>query len=78
MELEIQNTGCCGMAGAYGYQQEHAENSKNLFAMHWQQPLSDNSTEALATGFSCRCQALKQISKTLLHPIQIFSCNIRS
>ncbi|HLX53217.1 MAG TPA: (Fe-S)-binding protein, partial [Aquella sp.] len=73
IELGVQNTGCCGMAGAYGYQQEHAENSKNLFAMHWQQTLSDNSAEVLATGFSCRCQVQKQISKTVVHPVQILA-----
>lgn len=71
MSLQTQNTGCCGMAGAYGYQREHLENSKQLFAMHWQQILSDDSSEILATGFSCRCQSQKQVNKTILHPIQI-------
>ena len=71
LSLEIENPGCCGMAGAYGYQSEHLENSKQLFAMHWEEPLNDNSTEVLATGFSCRCQSQKQANKTVYHPIQI-------
>lgn len=71
LELEVQNTGCCGMAGAYGYQTKHLENSKNLFAMHWQQPVSDDMVEVLATGFSCRCQTQKQMGKVVLHPVQM-------
>jgi FAD/FMN-containing dehydrogenase/Fe-S oxidoreductase len=73
MELDVQNIGCCGMAGAYGYQAEHMENSKNLFAMHWQKPVNDNSSQILATGFSCRCQIHKQAGKTILHPIEMIS-----
>ncbi|MCC2625961.1 MAG: glycerol-3-phosphate dehydrogenase [Burkholderiales bacterium] len=71
IKLEVQNAGCCGMAGAYGYQKEHQANSKNLFAMHWQQPLSNSNVEILATGFSCRCQAQKQANKLILHPIHV-------
>ena len=70
IELVVQNAGCCGMAGAYGYQEEHAQNSKNLFAMHWQKPLSDNDIDILATGFSCRCQVQKQAGKEIYHPVQ--------
>jgi FAD/FMN-containing dehydrogenase/Fe-S oxidoreductase len=73
LKLDVQNIGCCGMAGAYGYQKEHVENSKKLFAMHWQLPLSDSTCEVLATGFSCRCQVQKQANKSILHPIQVLA-----
>ncbi len=67
--LEIKNTGCCGMAGSYGYQKEHQENSKKLFIMHWQPYLENN--EVIASGFSCRSQVNKLAKKTILHPIEI-------
>lgn len=70
IKLEVQNAGCCGMAGAYGYMACNLENSKKLFAMHWQQPVNSD-TEILATGFSCRCQTERLAQKVIVHPIQI-------
>lgn len=74
--LDVQNVGCCGMAGTYGYQDEHKQNSQQLFAMHWEKPLANaakSDTKVLATGFSCRCQTEKIAAQTVLHPIQIIA-----
>ena len=78
LELEVKSLGCCGMAGTYGYQKQHQQNSQKLFAMHWQQSIIDESREncnikVLATGFSCRAQVQKQITKKIPHPIEILA-----
>ena len=76
--LEVKNLGCCGMAGTYGYQKQHQQNSQKLFAMHWRQSVANvsansNNSQVLATGFSCRAQIHKQAGKTISHPIEFLS-----
>ncbi len=68
LTLDIKNIGCCGMAGTYGYQTKHQENSKKLFKSHWQNAIISNT---LATGFSCRCQVQEQINQVINHPVEI-------
>jgi Fe-S oxidoreductase len=68
-KLDIQNAGCCGMAGTYGHLEEHQETSAYLFNTHWAPKLDD--AVVLATGFSCRSQAAHQANKTLVHPIEL-------
>ncbi|MGQ4275931.1 D-2-hydroxyglutarate dehydrogenase YdiJ [Pseudidiomarina sp. E22-M8] len=77
-EITVVATGCCGMAGTYGHEQEQQQNSEKLYEMSWKQPLTD-SKQALVTGFSCRCQAgrfaatdtkkLQQVQ----HPVQLLA-----
>lgn len=77
-DITVVATGCCGMAGMYGHEQEQQKNSEGLFAMSWQQPLSA-SKQPLVTGFSCRCQAGRFSSaetkklQQVQHPVQLFS-----
>jgi Fe-S oxidoreductase len=58
LTLEELDAGCCGMAGAFGYEQEHYELSLAmgervlLPAVRAAAP----STLVVADGFSCRCQ----------------------
>lgn len=66
-QIEIINTGCCGMAGSYGHLKTYIENSKKLFLMNWQQYVDKNT--CLATGFSCRSQAKIHSNQTINHPI---------
>ncbi len=57
LKLHIVETGCCGMAGIYGHEVEHRQDSQALFEMSWQKPLAEFSHQNIAvTGFSCRCQ----------------------
>ena len=71
-ELTYIETGCCGMAGVYGHEVEHQTESKQLFAMSWQQKIDaiDNKENILATGFSCRCQTKRLMDIKLNHPLQ--------
>ncbi len=70
-ELKPLAAGCCGMAGSYGYEKEHIQLSKQLFAMDWKAHLAKNPTNTiLATGYSCRCQAKRFAKAKLLHPLE--------
>ena len=71
--VSILNTGCCGMAGSFGYEKEHY----NLSMQVGEDTLfpkirnSDKSTIIAASGTSCRHQikdGTKRISK---HPVTI-------
>jgi FAD/FMN-containing dehydrogenase/Fe-S oxidoreductase len=64
--------GCCGMAGSYGHEVEHQQESKILFSMDWQRYLRENADIILATGYSCRSQVKRLQGMRLRHPIEVF------
>lgn len=72
-EVQLIPSGCCGMAGSFGYEAEHYEVSMKigelvLFPTVRQQP--DNVIIA-APGTSCRHQILDGTSKVAKHPIEV-------
>ncbi|MGK7893699.1 MAG: FAD-binding and (Fe-S)-binding domain-containing protein [Xenococcus sp. (in: cyanobacteria)] len=73
LQLNIIETGCCGMAGIYGYQAEHSATSKAIYQLSWGRHLPKDSQERpyyLATGFSCRSQIQRLEQWRPLHPIE--------
>ncbi len=74
LQLEIMNSGCCGMAGTYGHEKEHYVNSKKLYAMSWQNPIENGDIspqQIIATGFSCRAQVKRFSGFNIRHPIEV-------
>ncbi|MDO6563142.1 FAD-binding and (Fe-S)-binding domain-containing protein [Amphritea sp. 1_MG-2023] len=71
--LELQPTGCCGMAGTYGHESENYETSKQIYDLSWSEVVNDPANEGklVATGYSCRSQVKRLDEKQLLHPVQI-------
>jgi Fe-S oxidoreductase len=72
-EVQLIPSGCCGMAGSFGYEAEHFEVSMKigelvLFPTVRQQ--SDNVIIA-APGTSCRHQILDGTGKLAKHPIEV-------
>lgn len=69
----LLNSGCCGMAGSFGYDKKHYDVSMQigelvLFpAVRSQQA----STIIAASGTSCRHQIKDGTSRTALHPVEI-------
>lgn len=62
------STGCCGMAGTYGHETEHQENSKKLFDLSWRKKLNPNSC---VSGYSCRSQIKRFMpEQATRHPAQ--------
>jgi FAD/FMN-containing dehydrogenase/Fe-S oxidoreductase len=79
LELIPVATGCCGMAGIYGHEAEHYEESQGIYQMSWQ-PHIRSTIEAkeyiLATGYSCRSQVERFDGFTPLHPVQALERSI--
>lgn len=69
--VELVPTGCCGMAGTYGHEVAHLEDTKALFELSWAVKLKQrDSSRVLATGYSCRSQVKRFTDKKLKHPIE--------
>ncbi len=70
-KLEPVSVGCCGMAGTYGHEREHAEGSKQLYGMSWAEPMKKLPRDrCMATGFSCRSQVKRIEGQGIKHPVQ--------
>lgn len=66
-------SGCCGMAGSFGYEKEHYELSMKvgelvLFPAVRQ---ADNETIVVAPGTSCRHQIADGTGRKALHPVEV-------
>ncbi len=74
LSLKPISTGCCGMAGIYGHQVEHYQNSQDIYQLSWGQHLPHKPEERqyyLATGYSCRSQVQRLAGWKPLHPVQV-------
>lgn len=72
-EVQLIPSGCCGMAGSFGYEKEHYELSMKigelvLFPTVRQQP---EEVIIAAPGTSCRHQIHDGTHRKALHPIEI-------
>ncbi|MEM6781116.1 MAG: FAD-binding and (Fe-S)-binding domain-containing protein [Pseudomonadota bacterium] len=70
INTEVIETGCCGMAGAYGHEAEHVEYSKGLYELSWKGKVNDT---ALVTGYSCRSQIHRLEDFTVKHPLELLN-----
>jgi Fe-S oxidoreductase len=52
------SSGCCGMAGSFGYEKEHYDFSMKIGALHLFPAIeaAEENTLVVANGFSCACQ----------------------
>ena len=67
-------SGCCGMAGAFGYEKEHYDLSMQIGELVLFPTIRNNNiadTIVAATGASCRQQVLDGTSNVAYHPIEI-------
>lgn len=72
-EVTIINSGCCGMAGSFGYEKEHYEISMQVGedSLFPKVRNSDTSVEIIAAGTSCRHQIYDGTKRKSQHPISI-------
>jgi Fe-S oxidoreductase len=71
--VQLIPSGCCGMAGSFGFEKEHYEVSMKvgelvLFPTVRQQP---EEVIIAAPGTSCRHQILDGTGRHALHPVEI-------
>ena len=74
LEIKEIDSGCCGMAGSFGYELGHFEISSAL-ANRVLIPAarSDPGATLVAPGFSCRSQLHGLAGLVAVHPMQVLS-----
>ena len=72
-KVETIDSGCCGMAGSFGYEKEHFDLSQQIGEDRLFPFLRKLKKEVIvsASGTSCRHQIRDGVNKTALHPIEI-------
>ena len=78
-EVVELDAGCCGMAGAFGYEQEHYEVSRLVGEQRLFPALRETSpdTVVVAPGFSCRMQIEHFTGRKALHPAILLQSLLR-
>ena len=73
-KVEEIKSGCCGMAGAFGYEKEHYDISMKIgeLVLFPEVRKSEVGTIIAAPGTSCREQILDGTGRKALHPIEVF------
>ena len=66
-------SGCCGMAGSFGYEAEHYDISMQIGELVLFPTLRAEAADSLvaAPGTSCRHQIADGTGRTALHPVEI-------
>ncbi|HSM70055.1 MAG TPA: FAD-linked oxidase C-terminal domain-containing protein [Anaerolineales bacterium] len=75
-EVELLDTGCCGMAGTFGYEVEHYDLSMQvgelkLFPKIREQRSKNRELIVIATGAACRMQIFQGVGMSAQHPIEL-------
>lgn len=72
-KVEEIKSGCCGMAGAFGYEKEHYEVSMKVGELVLFPAVrnSDSSTVIAAPGTSCRHQIMDGTGRKAFHPVEV-------
>lgn len=71
--IELIPSGCCGMAGSFGYEAEHFEISQQIGELVLFPAVrnSDQETLIAAPGTSCRHQIVDGTGRKAMHPVEI-------
>ena len=71
--VEEIDSGCCGMAGSFGYEADHYELSMKMAERRLLPAIrsADERTLIAAAGVSCRQQIADGTGRVALHPAEI-------
>jgi FAD/FMN-containing dehydrogenases len=72
-KVEVIPSGCCGMAGSFGYEKEHYEISMKIGELVLFPAVRNASEDMIivAPGTSCRHQVKDGTGKKALHPVEV-------
>ena len=67
-------SGCCGMAGSFGYEAEHYDVSMKVgeLVLFPEVRKTNQETTIAAPGTSCRHQIMDGTGRKALHPVEVF------
>jgi len=75
-DVELIDSGCCGMAGAFGYEAAHYELSMKvgelkLFPKLREAEIENRNSEFVSSGAACRMQIRHGVGREAVHPIML-------
>jgi Fe-S oxidoreductase len=71
-DVKVLDAGCCGMAGAFGYEKEHFDLSVKIANLALIPALkAETDATIAATGTSCRHQIKDLTGRKALHPLEV-------
>ncbi|MFT5764436.1 MAG: FAD/FMN-containing dehydrogenase/Fe-S oxidoreductase [Saprospiraceae bacterium] len=72
-EVEVIPSGCCGMAGSFGYEKEHYEVSMKIGELVLFPAIRKSNEEVIiaAPGTSCRHQIMDGVGRRAWHPVEV-------
>ena len=74
LDVTVLDAGCCGMAGAFGYEKQHYDISVKIANLELVPAVSANpSATVIATGTSCRHQIRDLTGRVALHPLEVLA-----
>ncbi len=77
LEVTVLDAGCCGMAGAFGYEKQHYDLSVQIANLELIPAVRANpSAMVVATGTSCRHQIRDLTGRIALHPLEVLAASL--
>lgn len=74
LKVETLDTGCCGMAGSFGYEKEHYDLSVAIAGLSLLPALAaEPDATVIAPGTSCRHQIKDLAGRRALHPMELLA-----
>lgn len=74
LEVDVLDAGCCGMAGAFGYEKEHYDVSVKIANLALVPAVkADPEATVIATGTSCRHQIRDLTGREAFHPLEVLA-----
>ena len=72
-DMELLDSGCCGMAGSFGFEKNKYQVSQTVFKHELQTHIETASQETIliADGFSCKTQIKQNSGREALHIAQV-------
>lgn len=71
LNLNAVSVGCCGMAGTFGHEADHLQESTGIYELSWKHHIDNTAPEQLlVTGYSCRSQVARFAQFKPKHPVQ--------
>ncbi|BBL79728.1 oxidoreductase [Rubrobacter xylanophilus] len=74
--VEVVDSGCCGMAGLFGYESSHYEVSMRMGERVLFPAVRESGGEVVAPGTSCRQQILDGTGRRALHPAEYLAARL--
>ncbi len=73
LDFEVLDSGCCGLAGSFGFEREHDEISRQIGEQRLMPIVREASEETIliADGFSCKTQIEQMTERRALHTAQV-------